>query len=253
MEAIAVSGLPEITPDDDLADLIAAHSDLHDGDVICIASSIVSKAEARSANLADYSAGPRAKEIANRLETLSGTEKDPRFAQAVLEESTEIIMEAPFLLTETTFGHIGVNAGIDRSNTGPADLLLLPRYPSMSANRIRSGLPADVAVIITDTSGRPFRHGQTGVAIGWAGMPACRDWRGETDRDSYELDVTVQAVVDELAGSANLVMGEGKAGTPVVLIREWAFGDHTGNDVLFRAVENDFVRQALREWTYEEP
>lgn len=252
MEAIAVSGLPEVTEADQLADLILTHADITDGDILCIASSIVSKAEGRRASLDDFPPGPRATEIASRLSAISGDQKDPRFAQAVLEESTEIIMEAPFLLTETRFGHIGVNAGIDRSNTGSADLLLLPRQPSASAARIRDNLPADVAVIITDTSGRPFRHGQTGVAIGWAGIPASRDWRGESDRDAYELDVTVQTVVDELAATANLVMGEGNAGTPVVRIRDWTFGDHTPHDELFRSVSSDFVRQALRDWTYED-
>jgi len=88
-------------------------------------------------------------------------------------------MEAPFLLTETRFGHVGVNAGIDRSNTGDADILLLPKRPSESAERIQSKLDADVAVVVTDTSGRPFRHGQRGVALGWVGMPASRDWRGD--------------------------------------------------------------------------
>jgi coenzyme F420-0:L-glutamate ligase/coenzyme F420-1:gamma-L-glutamate ligase len=251
MDAFVVPDLPEVRAGDDLAALLAERTELRDGDVLCVASTVVSKAEGRAADLADFPAGPRAREIARRLGERTGEEKDPRFAQAVLEESTELLMDDPFLLTETRFGHVGVNAGIDRSNTGGADLLLLPERPSESAERIRAGLAADVAVVVTDTCGRPFRHGQRGVALGWAGMPASRDWRGETDRDGHELAVTVESVVDELAATANLVTGEGDAGTPAVVVRDWAFGDHEGSENLFREVEGDFVRQALREWSHD--
>lgn len=253
MEAFAVDGVPEVREGDDLAAIVSERVDLQDGDVVCVASTVVSKAEGRTASLSDFPAGPRATEIASRLEEISGDEKDPRFAQAVLEESTDIVMDEPFLLTETRFGHVGVNAGIDRSNTGSAELLLLPKRPTDSAKQIRNRLERDVPVIVTDTSGRPFRHGQRGVAIGWAGIPASRDWRGETDRDGHELEVTVESVVDELAATANLVTGEGDAGTPIVVVRDWAFGDHEGSDKLYRAVETDFVRQALRGWEYEQP
>ena len=251
MEVFAVPGLPEIEPGDDLAALIAERVDLREGDVVLVASTVVSKAEGRTASLDDFPAGPRAREIAGRLSEITGEEKDPRFAQAVLEESVDLAIEAPFLLTETRFGHVGVNAGIDRSNVGDAELLLLPTRPSQSAARIRAGLPVDAPVVVTDTCGRPFRHGQRNVAIGWDGMPASRDWRGETDRDGRELGVTVQCVVDELASAANLVTGEGDGGTPVTVVRGWAFGDHAGSDNLFRDLEGDFVRQALREWEFE--
>jgi coenzyme F420-0:L-glutamate ligase/coenzyme F420-1:gamma-L-glutamate ligase len=251
MDAFAVEGLPEVEAGADLAALIDEHGSVRDGDVVVVASTVVSKAEGRSASLAAFPAGPRAVEIAERLSDISGEEKDPRFAQAVIEESAELLMEAPFLLSATRFGHVGVNAGIDRSNTGGADLLLLPERPSESAEAIRAGLRADAAVVVSDTSGRPFRHGQRGVAIGWAGMPASRDWRGETDRDGHELAVTVESVVDELAATANLVSGEGDGGTPVVVIRDFEFGDQDGSEELFRSVEGDFVRQALREWEYD--
>ncbi|WP_276280537.1 coenzyme F420-0:L-glutamate ligase [Halorussus caseinilyticus] len=259
MDVFAVPGLPEVREGDDLAALVDSRADLRDDDVLLVASTIVSKAEGRRADLDDFPAGPRAREIAERLEGISGEEKDPRFAQAVLEESTEIIMEAPFLLTATKFGHVGVNAGIDRSNVGSGrdgadgeggDLLLLPDRPTESADRIRRNLESDPAVIVTDTSGRPFRHGQRGVAIGWSGVPASRDWRGETDRDGHELEVTVEAVVDELAAAANLVTGEGDDGLPVAVVRDWEFGDHEGSDNLYRDVDGDFVRQALRGWEF---
>ncbi|WP_336360725.1 coenzyme F420-0:L-glutamate ligase [Haladaptatus sp. ZSTT2] len=249
MELFSVPDLPEVRPGDDIAALIAERVSLDPDDVVVIASTIISKAEGRQANLAEFPAGPRAREIAATLEAITGEEKDPRFAQAVLEESTDIVMDAPFLLTETRFGHVGVNAGIDRSNVPDADLLLLPKRPSESAARIHDEL--GVPVVVTDTCGRPFRHGQRAVAIGWAGMPASRDWRGERDRDGRELGVTVQCVVDELAGAANLVSGEGDGGTPVTIVRDWEFGDHGGSENLYRSVETDFVRQALRGWSYE--
>jgi coenzyme F420-0:L-glutamate ligase/coenzyme F420-1:gamma-L-glutamate ligase len=258
MHLFAVPDLPEIGPGDDLAALIRERVDLRSDDVVCVASTVVSKAEGRTADLDDFPAGPRAREIADRLAEITGDEKDPRFAQAVLEESVDLLMEAPFLLTETRFGHVGVNAGIDRSNVPGGDLLLLPEHPSESAERIRSGLPAEdasdddrPAVVVTDTCGRPFRHGQRGVAIGWAGIPASRDWRGEADRDGRELGVTVENVIDELAASANLVAGEGAGGTPVVVVRDFDFGDHEGSDNHFREIDGDFVRQALREWSFD--
>ncbi|QLK24337.1 coenzyme F420-0:L-glutamate ligase [Natrinema zhouii] len=255
MELNGVAELPEIRPGDDIAELVADRAALEPGDVLTVASTIVSKAEGRTADLEDYPVSGRAQEIADRIAELADEEKDPRFAQAVLEESTELLIDTPFLLTETRFGHICVNAGIDRSNVPDHDLLLLPKRPTESAERIRSGLEQrgieDVAVVVTDTCGRPFRHGQRGVALGWAGMPASRDWRGELDRDGHELGVTVQSVVDELAAAANLVTGEGAGGTPAVVVRGWEFGDHEGSDELFRSVESDFVRQSLRDWRFD--
>jgi len=251
MEAFAVPDIPEIGAGDDIAELIAERTTLRDDDVVLVASTVVSKAEGRSAALGDFPAGPRAREVAERFETLTGEEKDPRFAQAVLEEATEVIVAEPFMLTETAFGHVGVNAGIDTTNTGGDDLLLLPKRPSESAARIRAGLPTDSPVVVTDTSGRPFRHGQRGVALGWDGMAASRDWRGESDREGEELEVTVESVVDELAATANLLTGEGDDGTPVVVVRDWEFGDHEGSENLYRDADTDFVRQALREWEYE--
>jgi len=251
MEVFAVEGLPEIRPGDDLAALLDETADIGDDDVVCVASTIVSKAEGRQADLADFPASERARDIARRIGDLTDEEKDPRFAQAVLDESEALCLECPFLLATTHFGHTTVNAGIDRSNVPDADLLLLPEDPTASAQRIREGLDADPAVIVTDTSGRPFRHGQRGVALGWAGIHASRDWRGESDRDGRELGVTVQSVVDELAGAANLVTGEGDGGTPVAVVRDFDFGEHAGSDELFRDPETDFVRQALREWQYD--
>jgi coenzyme F420-0:L-glutamate ligase/coenzyme F420-1:gamma-L-glutamate ligase len=250
MELFAVPDLPEVREGDDLAGMIADRVDLRPDDVVCVASTVVSKAEGRVCDYDAFPAGPRAREIAASLEEVTGEPKDPRFAQAVLEESVEILLESPFLLTATRFGHVGVNAGIDRSNVPDGDLLLLPERPSESAARIRSGIDAD-RVIVTDTCGRPFRHGQRGVAIGWSGLPASRDWRGEADRDGRELGATVENVIDELAAAANLVAGEGDGGTPAVVVRGFEFGDHGGSDAHFREVDGDLVRRAIREWSTE--
>jgi coenzyme F420-0:L-glutamate ligase/coenzyme F420-1:gamma-L-glutamate ligase len=248
MNVFAVEGLPEIEPGDDIAALVEDRVELGTDDVVCVASTIVSKAEGRQADLADFPAGDRARAIADTIGDIAGEQKDPRFAQAVLEESEELLLEAPFMLAVTRFGHITVNAGIDRSNVPDSDLLLLPEDPTASAQRLHDAL--DAPVIVTDTSGRPFRYGQRGVALGWAGMPAARDWRGQLDRDGREMGVTVQAVVDELAATANLVTGEGAGGTPVAVISDWEFGDFDGSDDLFREHEDDIIRAALKEWSY---
>jgi coenzyme F420-0:L-glutamate ligase/coenzyme F420-1:gamma-L-glutamate ligase len=246
MNVFAVEGLPEIRPGDDLATLVADRVDLRPDDVVCVASTVVSKAEGRQADFADFPASERARSIADRVAELAGDEKDPRFAQAVIEESAELLVEFPIMLAVTHFGHITVNAGIDRSNVPDADLLLLPEDPGASASALHEAL--DVPVVVTDTSGRPFRYGQRGVALGWAGLPAARDWRGESDREGREMSATVQAVVDELAAAANLVTGEGAGGTPVAVVRDWTFGDHEGSDALFREEEDDLVRAALAAW-----
>ncbi|WP_436935804.1 coenzyme F420-0:L-glutamate ligase [Halovenus marina] len=246
MQVFAVDGLPEIRAGDDIARLIADQVDLEAGDVVCVASTIVSKAEGRTADYDDFPAGERAQQIAERVSERAGEQKDPRFAQAVIEASDELLTDDPIMLAVTPFGHVTVNAGIDRSNIPDADMLLLPEDPSASARRLHEAL--GVPVIVTDTSGRPFRHGQRGVAIGWAGLPAARDWRGEHDREGKELEATVQAVVDELAAAANLVTGEGDGGLPVAVIRDWDFGDHAGSDELFRSDDEDLIRDPLREY-----
>ncbi len=250
MNVFAVDGLPEVRPGDDVADLVADNVDLQPSDVVCVASTIVSKAEGRQRDLGDFEAGERARSIADRVSEAAGERKDPRFARAVIEESEELLTEFPIMLAATPFGHITVNAGIDRSNVPDADMLLLPEDPAASAQALHERL--DARVVVTDTSGRPFRYGQRGVALGWAGLPAARDWRGEHDREGKELEATVQAVVDELSAAANLVTGEGDGGTPVAVVRDFEFGAHDGSDNLFRDPEDDIVRSALEAWEHGE-
>ena len=216
-------------------------------DVVAVASTAVSKVEGRLRSLDEYESSNRARELASRL-TDEDDQKDPRFAQAVLEESVELLIEEPFLLAVTPFGHVAPNAGIDRSNIeGDETVLLLPRAPTESAKRLHEEL--GTPVVVTDTCGRAFRRGQTGVAVGWSGIEAVLDWRGEEGLHGHELEATEEAVVDEIAGYANLHMGEGDAGTPAVVFENVdPLVSRATDGTLFRPEEDDIVRSALREF-----
>jgi coenzyme F420-0:L-glutamate ligase/coenzyme F420-1:gamma-L-glutamate ligase len=216
-----------------------------DADVVAVASTAVSKVEGRLRPLEEYEPSDRARGLAERLSD-EDDEKDPRFAQAVLEESVELLIEEPFMLAVTRFGHVAPNAGIDRSNVeGDDTVLLLPRAPDESAQRLHEEL--DTPVVVTDTCGRAFRRGQTGVAVGWSGIDAVVDWRGEKGLHGHELEATEEAAVDEIAGYANLHMGEGGGGTPAVAFENVGpLLSRAADDELFRPEEDDVVRAALR-------
>jgi coenzyme F420-0:L-glutamate ligase/coenzyme F420-1:gamma-L-glutamate ligase len=239
MQGYVIRGLPIIKEGDNIALLAKSLFDFQDGDVLCLASTIVAKSEGRFRELESYRPTNRAMEISRNVG------KDPRFVQAVLDESVEVLLERPFLLVVTRFGHVGVNAGIDQSNVGDARILLLPDDPSASAKRLRAGLGKDCAVIITDTCGRPFRSGVAGVAIGWAGIAALRDWRGEQDLHGKALEITLEAIVDEIAAMANLLMGEAGDGTPAVVFRGLKY-PRSGGDSVFMAEDKDVIRPHLR-------
>lgn len=238
VQGYLIQGLPIIKEGDDLAFLVKSLFDLQEGDVLCIASTVVAKSEGRFRKLEDYDPSPRADEIAQAVG------KDPRFVQAVLDESEEVLLERPFLLVVTKFGHIGVNAGIDQSNVGDGRILLLPEDPSASAEGIRKRLGKDCAVIITDSCGRPFRCGVTGVAVGLAGIAALRDWRGKADMHGRELEITLEAIADEIAAMANLLMGEAGDGTPAVVFRGLKFPRSGGS--VFMPPEKDVIRPRLK-------
>lgn len=237
-----VEGVPALSEGDDLQSYLA--EDVVDADLVAVASTVVSKVEGRVRRLDGYTPSDRARSLAENL----GDDKDPRFAQAVLEESVELLIEEPFLLAVTRFGHVAPNAGIDRSNVeGDDTVLLLPKDPEASAERLHDAL--DTPVVVTDTCGRAFRRGQTGVAVGWSGVRAVLDWRGETGLYGHELEATEEAVVDEIAGYANLHMGEGDGGTPAVAFENVEpLVSRATDDVLFRPDEDDIVRDALREF-----
>ncbi|RQW81077.1 MAG: coenzyme F420-0:L-glutamate ligase [Methanothrix sp.] len=238
LQGFLIRGLPVIKEGDDIASLVQSLFELLEGDVLCLASTIVAKSEGRFRDLDSYRPGPRAVEIAGNIG------KDPRFVQAVLDESADVLLEKPFLLVATRFGHIGVNAGIDQSNVGDERILLLPEDPSASAAKIRQRLNRDCAVIITDTCGRPFRSGVAGVAVGWAGIAALRDWRGEQDMHGKVLEITLEAIADEIAATANLLMGEAGAGTPAVVLRGLSY-PRDGESV-FMPIDKDVIRPHLK-------
>jgi len=240
-----VEDVPLLDEDDTLAPYLEDSAE--DADVVAVASTVVSKVEGRFRSLDEYKPSNRARGLAKRLSN-EDDEKDPRFAQAVLEESVELLIEDPFMLAVTPFGHVAPNAGIDRSNVGGDEtVLLLPRAPAESAARLHEEL--DTPVVVTDTCGRAFRRGQTGVAVGWSGVDAVLDWRGEEGLHGHELEATEEAVVDEIAGYANLHMGEGGGGTPAVAFENVEpIVSRADDDTLFRPEEDDIVRAALREF-----
>jgi coenzyme F420-0:L-glutamate ligase/coenzyme F420-1:gamma-L-glutamate ligase len=239
LQGYLVVGLPIIKPGDDIAALIESLFNIQEGDILCLASTIVAKSEGRQRTLESYRPSKRAEKIARQIG------KDSRFVQAVLDESTDVLLEEPFLLTKTRFGHIGVNAGIDQSNVGGGRILLLPEDPCKSAEKLQQALSKDCAVIITDTCGRPFRMGVAGVAIGWAGISALRDWRGKPDLHGKLLEITLEAVVDEIAAAANLLMGEAGDGTPAVVFRGLRITPGGENSV-FMPEDMDVIRLLLR-------
>lgn len=244
--AFAVENIPLIKQGDDIARILSGKTELKEHDIIVISSTIVSKSEGRIISLDDVKVTEKAKTIAKR------NANDPRFIQAVLDESEEVLLESPFLLVRTKSGSICVNAGIDHSNVeGGDNILLLPKDPDASALDIKKSIfkytGKKVSVIITDTNGRAFRMGQTGAAIGIAGIKATLDWRGTEDLFGRVLEVKNEAVVDEIAGFANILMGEGSGGTPIVIIRGLnLYHESYGIRELFRPEEEDVIRKALR-------
>jgi len=216
---VAIEGLPEVRPGDDLPALIATAADaVGNGDVLVIAHKIVSKAEGRLRVLREVEPGPRAIELAEQLG------KDARHVQVVLDESREVLRaEHGVLICVTRHGFVCANAGVDASNVpGDDAVVLLPEDPDESARklraRLRERLQAAPAVLITDSFGRAWRHGQVDVAIGCAGLRTLDDWRGRTDATGRELKATWIAVADELAAAADLARTK-DGSLPLVLIR----------------------------------
>lgn len=217
--------IPHVTAGDDLAGIItiAAQADgigIETGDIVLVAQKIVSKAAGLQVDLAQVQPSPRAIELA------ASTRKDAGFVELVLGEARAVVAQhAHVLITEHISGCIMANAGIDRSNLDGDDeqVLLLPRDPDQCAADLRAGLGAllgiDVGVIICDSWGRPWRMGTTGCALGVAGMAPLHDYRGQTDLFGRVLEVSVEAVADELAGAANLLMGQADEAVPAVIAR----------------------------------
>ena len=233
LRVLPVPGLPEIEEGMKLGELIAAESELDDGDVVVIAQKIVSKAEGRVRRLSSALPGSEARRLAAALG------KEPALVELILEESKEVLRaERGVLITETRHGFVCANAGIDSSNLPEDDTVcLLPEDPDASARRIRRemaergsgvgpsgqkrgvGEPlATIAVVICDSFGRAWRLGQAEVAIGCAGLQPLDDWRGRRDAHGRELEATLIAIADEAAAAADLVRGKDSR-IPVSLVR----------------------------------
>jgi coenzyme F420-0:L-glutamate ligase / coenzyme F420-1:gamma-L-glutamate ligase len=238
-------GLPEIGEGDDLARLVVQAARmgriaLQQGDILVVAQKVVSKAEGRAVRLASVRPSARAAELA------ATRNKDPRMVEVILQESRRIVRDDPVLIVETHHGFVCANAGVDHSNVPGEDVVtLLPGDPDGSARRlaarIRKLTKKRIAVIISDTFGRPWRLGLTNVAIGAAGVPVLHDLRGTRDRDSKPLQATILAVADELAAAAGLLMGKSE-GVPAVVIRGYRYrpADERATSIIRPAAEDLF-------------
>ncbi len=246
VNGFVVENIPLIRPGDDIGRFITEKTQLEEHDIVVISSTIVSKSENRIIPMNSIKVTQKAELLARR------NNNDPRFIQAVLNESVDILLESPFLLVRTRNGNICVNAGIDHSNVeGTENILLLPESPDESAKKIKNSIfklsGKKVSVIITDTNGRAFRNGQTGAAIGIAGIKPTRDWRGTKDLFGRVLEVKNEGVVDEIAGFANILMGEGDGGTPIVIIRGLdVYCESYGIKELYRPEKEDEILKALK-------
>jgi len=244
IQLLPITGIPEISPGDDLPDILisASGKDLLDGDVLVVTHKIVAKAEGRIVDLRTVE--PSA--LAKRFATEYG--KDPRQIEVVLRESRRVVrMDRGVIISETHHGFVCANAGVDASNVpNEESVCLLPIDPDLSARRIREALVErlgiDVAVVVSDSFGRAWRFGITDIAIGVAGMNPIVDYRGRRDQHGRLMDASVLAVADELAGAAELVMGKTN-GVPAAIARgyEYERGSGTGVDLLMPP-ERDMFR-----------
>lgn len=228
IEVFGVTGLPIVKRGDDLAELIwqAAKKQgtkIQEDDIIVITHVIVSRSEGNVVNLNSIRPSQFAKSVAKRIN------KDPKLVEVIFQESEGIVrMRDGKLITETKQGWICANSGIDRSNVHVKDnIALLPENADQSAQRIRRRIKEltdrDVAVIISDTHGRPLRRGEINIAIGIAGIEPLRDRRGEEDLFGYTLKVKRTAIADELSSAAELVIGQANEGIPVAIIRGYSY------------------------------
>ncbi len=233
-------GIPEVRPGDDLGALLRDRLELGPHDILVIAHKVVSKAEGRVRRLADIEPSERAVELA------AEHEKDPRHVQAILDETAELLRaDRGRLICRTRHGFVCANAGVDQSNTGEPDtVVLLPEDPDASARALRAALGVG-AVVITDSWGRPWRQGQVEVAIGSAGLHALVDHRGRPDRDGREMTASIIAIADEVAAAADLVRGK-SSGEPAVRVRGLeellSEEDQEGAAPLVRPPEDDLFR-----------
>ncbi len=246
-----ISGIPLLRPRDDLAELLilaCEHQGIlpAEGDVLVVAQKVVSKAEARYVDLATVMPSARAQSLAAEVE------KDPRLVEVILGESRRVVRRRPgVLIVEHRLGFVMANAGVDRSNVDPEagaePVLLLPHDPDGSAAHLLARLSAHfgkkLAVIVSDSWGRAWRHGTVGIALGAAGLPAVLDLRGRPDLFGHELRVSQTGFADEIASAASLLMGQAAEATPAVLVSglSWS-APSTRASALLRRPEEDLFR-----------
>jgi coenzyme F420-0:L-glutamate ligase/coenzyme F420-1:gamma-L-glutamate ligase len=223
IQIIPVRISADVRPHDELDVIVleAAGREIQNGDVLVVAHKIVSKAEGRIVNLADFKPSPRAVKMAKEHG------KDPRIMELILKESVQILRaKNGIIVSETKHGLVCANAGVDQSNVKGDSAALLPVDPDGSASRLKDAVKKktgkEIAVVITDTFGRPFREGQTNVAIGVAGLSPIRSYIGSRDMYGRKLRVSEIAVADEIASAAELVMGKAQ-GVPIAIIRGYKF------------------------------
>jgi coenzyme F420-0:L-glutamate ligase/coenzyme F420-1:gamma-L-glutamate ligase len=254
LSARALSGLPELRAGDDLAQILLAAAGaegFRDGQLLVIAHKVVSKAEGAVISLAEVQAGGRAQELAARAEAEGAGTRDPRAVQVVLDQSAELLRaERGVLICRTHHGFVCANAGVDASNS-PDDetLILLPSDPDRSARALRARLRelsgARLGVLIADSFGRAWRHGQVDVAIGLAGMQPLDDWRGRSDARGLELRATWLAVADAAAALGELARAKDSR-EPAVLVdgleRFLSEQDGPGAAALLRPLAEDMFR-----------
>ncbi len=255
IKIIGLKEIPLIKKGDNISDIIIKALDrngltLQDGDIIVIAQTIISKSSGRTRNLNEIVPSEKALEIYKSImpkTKLHGLpEKKPQLIQAILDESEQIIKSQHVLITETNHGFICADAGIDKSNVeGEGIVTLLPKNPDNEAEKIRITLKnktkKEIAIIISDSFGRPFRLGAIGTAIGVSGINPILDVRGKKDLFGYELQTTIIGQVDSIAAAAQLVMGESDEGIPIVLIRgyNFEFNEKTSIKSILRKKEID--------------
>ena len=237
--ARALDGIAEIRPGDDLGALLRGR--VADGDVLVLAHKVVSKAEGRVVRLDDVTPGAEAQRVAREQ-----GKDDARHVQVVLDESEEIVRaERGVLICRTRHGFVCANAGVDASNAQPGTLVLLPLDPDASARAIRKQLGVKAAVVVADSFGRAWRHGQVDVAIGIAGLAPLDDWRGREDPHGRELKATWIAIADEAAAAADLARTKDSRQPDVVvtgLERHVTEGDGPGVAALLRPPAEDLFR-----------
>jgi coenzyme F420-0:L-glutamate ligase/coenzyme F420-1:gamma-L-glutamate ligase len=215
IEAVSLAGVPEVRAGDDLAAILAGVHDFAGDEVLVLAHKVVSKAEGRVVALDTVEPSPRALELAAAL-----GKEDPRHVEVVLRESAEIVRaERGVIISRTHHGFVCANAGVDASNAPGGSLVLLPEDPDASARRLRAALPGNPAVVIADSFGRAWRHGQCDIAIGIAGLAPLEDWRGRVDAHGRELHATWIAIADQAASAADLARGGKDAREPAVVVR----------------------------------